>query len=244
MIPKIIHYCWFGPKPLPLLAERCIASWRKYMPKWELRLWTEEDFDIFSVPFVRDAYELGKYAFVSDYVRLWAVHQFGGLYLDIDVELLRPLDEVCARGAWLAREEGQDGLCYPALGLGFALPQGHWLAQQTLEIYEQTPFPRSAEGLHSVTVIKMVARVLEPLGLTTTDEPQDIDGLHIYPTECFAPRGYHSQKLKITPRTYSIHHYYASWMPQGQRVKDLLVQRLGGLGQWLLHLKRWLDRLC
>ncbi|MDO4707652.1 MAG: glycosyltransferase [Porphyromonadaceae bacterium] len=242
MIPKIIHYCWFGPKPLPPLAERCIASWRQHMPEWELRLWSEANFDVSSVSFVREAYELGKYAFVSDYVRLRAVQQHGGLYLDTDVELLRPLDEVCARSPWLAREEGQAGRYYPALGLGFALPEGHWFAGRMLEVYERTSFPRSAEGLHEVTVIRIAAEVLEPMGLDIADMHQDIEGLHIYPTEYFAPRGYHNQKLRITPQTHSVHHYHASWMPRGQRIKDLIAQRLGRLGQWLLRLKGWLSR--
>lgn len=213
------------------------------MPDWELRLWTESNFDCESNPFVREAYRQGLYAFVSDYVRLWAVHLHGGIYLDIDVELLRPLDDICTRGAWLAREEGQAGTFLPALGLGFGLPRGHWLSSRMLDAYARTEFPDTPEGLHAVTVVKMVASVLIPIGLSTADELQHIDDLVIYPSEYFAPRGYHSHKLRITPQTHSIHHYHASWMPRSQRLKDYIVRRLGRLGTWLLQLKNRLRGL-
>ena len=107
MIPHIIHYCWFGKKEMPGLAERCIASWKEYMPEWEIRRWDETNFDVFSAPlYVRQAYEAKKYAFVSDYVRLWVLEQFGGLYMDVDFMVYRPFDELMEKYAAFAGYEG------------------------------------------------------------------------------------------------------------------------------------------
>ena len=91
MIPKVIHYCWFGGKPLPPLAEKCIASWRKYLPDYEIRRWDETNFDVEAHPYTRDAYAAGLYAFVSDYARFKILFEHGGVYFDTDVEVIRPL---------------------------------------------------------------------------------------------------------------------------------------------------------
>ena len=102
MIPKIIHYCWFGRKPLPPLAVKCIESWKKYLPDYTIKEWNEDNFDINIVPYTREAYEVGKYAFVSDYARFYILYHHGGLYFDTDVEVIRPMDDLVGRGAFLA----------------------------------------------------------------------------------------------------------------------------------------------
>ena len=94
MIPRIIHYCWFGRGPMPELALRCIESWHHFMPDYEYKLWNEDNFDITNVPYVKEAYEAGKYAFVTDYVRLFALFTEGGIYMDTDVEVLKPYDDL------------------------------------------------------------------------------------------------------------------------------------------------------
>ena len=98
MIPKVIHYCWFGGKPLPELAEKCLASWRKYLPGYEIRRWDESNFDINILPYTREAYGAKKYAFVSDYARFWILYNQGGIYFDTDVEVIAPLDSIIAAG--------------------------------------------------------------------------------------------------------------------------------------------------
>lgn len=238
-IPRIIHYCWFGGKPLPKFALRCIASWQKYMPEYELRLWNEQNFDVYSVPFVREAYHAGKYAFVSDYARLWVIHRYGGVYLDTDVELLRSLAPICQTGAWLARESNPEGYM-PALGLGFALPQGHWFTRELLERYEQLRFPDPNDKAEVITIVRTTTDLLRPKGLSLEDIDQNIDGVQIYPSRYFSPKNYHTGRIQLTPDTYSIHHYDASWMPPGQKYKDRLVHRLGGIGKWLLKIKKLL----
>ena len=108
MIPHIIHYyCWFGGNPLPELEQRCLASWHQYMPDWEYKWWNEETFDVSQAPlYVRQAYEARKYAFVSDYVRLWALEKFGGLYMDVDFMVYHPFDELMTQYAAFAGYEG------------------------------------------------------------------------------------------------------------------------------------------
>ena len=98
MIPKIIHYCWFGSKQLPPLAKRCIRSWKKYLPGYEIKLWNESNFDVNIIPYVKEAYKAKRYAFVSDYVRYWALFNYGGVYFDTDVELIKPVNQVLTWG--------------------------------------------------------------------------------------------------------------------------------------------------
>lgn len=133
MIPKIIHYCWFGGNPLPKSAERCIASWRKFLPDYEIKEWNENNYDVHKIQYIQEAYEAKKYAFVSDYARFDILYQYGGIYFDTDVEVLKPLEDIIARGPFMGREAGAylrnickgyegDGLAVaPGLGLGVFL---------------------------------------------------------------------------------------------------------------------------
>lgn len=104
MIPKIIHYCWFGRNPLPPLAIKCIESWRKYLPDYEIKEWNEDNFDVNIIPYTAEAYAQKKYAFVSDYARFWILYKYGGIYFDTDVEVIRPLDDIIARGGFMGFE--------------------------------------------------------------------------------------------------------------------------------------------
>ena len=104
-IPKIIHYCWFGRSPLPELAKKCIASWRKYFPDYEIKEWNEDNFDVNSILYTSQAYQAKKYAFVSDYARFWILYMYGGLYFDTDVEVIRPMDDIIQRGPFMGCEK-------------------------------------------------------------------------------------------------------------------------------------------
>ena len=115
MIPKIIHYCWFGRNPLPDLAQRCIASWRKFLPDYEIREWNEDNFDVNSIPYTAEAYRQKKYAFVSDYARFWIMYHYGGLYFDTDVEIICPMDDIIERGCFMGFEVDPDGKNTPGM---------------------------------------------------------------------------------------------------------------------------------
>ena len=101
MIPKVIHYCWFGRNPLPPLAIKCIESWKKFLPDYEIKGWNEDNFDVNIIPYTQEAYQAKKYAFVSDYARFWILYKYGGIYFDTDVEVIRPLDDIIARGPFM-----------------------------------------------------------------------------------------------------------------------------------------------
>ena len=104
MIPKTIHYCWFGKTPLPTFAKECIKSWRKYLPDYEIKEWNEESFNVNIIPYTKEAYESKKYAFVSDYARFWILYNYGGLYFDTDVEVIKPMDDIIKKGAFMGCE--------------------------------------------------------------------------------------------------------------------------------------------
>lgn len=146
MIPHLIHYCWFGQAPLPELAEECIASWRKHMPSWQIMRWDESNFDIAAAPlYVRQAYAARKYAFVSDYVRLWALEQYGGLYMDVDFEVFRPFDELMDKYPAFAGYEGSKR--HPVMqGVIASEPHGAWV-RDMLQSYQCREFIRDDGSL-------------------------------------------------------------------------------------------------
>lgn len=146
MIPHIIHYCWFGQAPLPPLAEECIASWKQHMPSWQIMRWDETNFDIASAPlYVRQAYEARKFAFVSDYVRLWALEQYGGLYMDVDFEVFRPFDVLMDKYPAFAGYEGSKR--HPVMqGVIASEPHGAWV-RDMLQTYQCREFIRDDGSL-------------------------------------------------------------------------------------------------
>ena len=117
MIPKIIHYCWFGRNPLPDSAKKCIESWRKFFPEYEIKEWNEDNFDVHLIPYVEEAYNAKKYAFVSDYARFWILYFYGGVYFDTDVEVIRPMDDILAKGGFMGstrlffKSRFRNGIC-------------------------------------------------------------------------------------------------------------------------------------
>lgn len=136
MIPKIIHYCWFGGGPKSEVIEKCIASWKKYCPDWEIKEWNETNFDVTAEPYTKEAYEAKKWAFVSDVARLYAVYECGGIYLDTDVELLQGIDEFCKHDAWYAFETNLN----INTGMGFGASQHHGSVKKMLDIYQDRHF--------------------------------------------------------------------------------------------------------
>lgn len=212
MIPKIIHYCWFGGSPLPPLARMCINSWKKYCPDYEIKEWNEHNFDVNITPYTREAYARKKYAFVSDYARFHILSQYGGIYFDTDVELIRPISHIVKKGAFMAYEQaGVDGkqsyLIAPGLAIGFEA--GAPILQSLLTHYNNLPgYNYESQG----TVCDIVSNYLISRGVCMNGKLCTFDNITLYPADYFSPKNVHTQIISITDNTVSIHHYGMSWV--------------------------------
>ena len=214
MIPKIIHYCWFGGNPLPELEQRCLVSWKKHMPEWEYKWWNEETFDISSAPlYVRQAYEARKYAFVSDYVRLWALEKFGGLYMDVDFMVYRPFDDLMTQYAAFAGYEGSKR--NPVMqGVLASEPHGAWV-KDMLSTYTSRVFVKEDGSLDMTPNTTFFSDRLEKQGFIPDRREKDVivDGeffLHVLPVWAFCPVLTTGEDVRINA-TYCEHMGESSW---------------------------------
>lgn len=242
MIPHIIHYCWFGRNPLPESALKCIASWRKYFPGWEIKEWNEDNFDVKMIPYTAEAYAAKKYAFVSDYARFWVLYLYGGVYFDTDVEVIRPFEDILAHGAFMGAEiDGRDGICAPVVapGLGIGAPAQLALYKSILDYYATIRFIRP-DGSHNITdaVVNITTRELTKAGLKKTAVMQIVESITIYPADFFNPFDDATGKLRKTENTHSIHWFSKTWLkvnPWRQRLSRF-AHRIFGVNFFLtLH---------
>lgn len=215
MIPKIIHYCWFGRNPLPTSAQKCIDSWRKFLPDYEVKEWNEVNFDVNTIPYTQQAYEAQKYAFVSDYARFWILYHHGGLYFDTDVEVIKSFDGIVARGAFMGLEidgtiKGTKIAINPGLGLG--AEAGLPVYQEILKRFAKMEYYGTDGKRSSYTMIPMVTELFVKNGLRDNGQVQSICNVTIYPQRFFNPYNGITEKLSISPDTHSIHWYSATWM--------------------------------
>lgn len=234
MIPKIIHYCWFGGKPLPKSAEKCITSWKKFFPDYEIKRWDESNFDVNITPYTGQAYQAKKYAFVSDYARFWIIHKHGGLYFDTDVEVIKTFDDIIADGAFIGCESpyvpGCDAMKLAVnAGLGIGAEPDFKLYKEILDFYNSINFENPDGKSNPETVVTYVTRLLISKGLVNTGEIQSIDGLKIYPSDYFCPISTKDGKLRITSNTRSIHHYDQTWQSPARKYGRKLILALGGV---------------
>lgn len=238
-IPKIIHYCWFGGNSLPELAKKCIASWKKFLPDYEIKEWNEQNYNVRKILYTAQAYDAKKYAFVSDYARFDILYQYGGIYFDTDVEVIKPLDEILKRGAF-AGVECAGGL---AAGLGIASPAASPIYKEIIDSYNESVFIKSDGSQDLTTVVTRVSDIFKKHGFTDKNEIQEVAGVTIYPAEYFCPKSLETGTITITKNTRTIHHYDASWVPES--MKKLYKEK-----HWLsMHIKlsplRWiLEKIC
>ncbi len=233
MIPKIIHYCWFGRGEMSELAMKCIESWHDKMPDWEYRLWNEDNFDISSYPYAQEAYAAKKYAFVSDVARLKALKEYGGIYFDVDFEVYRPFDGLLRNEAFAGFEGSKH---HPIMmGVLGSVPEGRWVSRQ-LERYENRHFIIDGE-LDLTTNVRFITDGMIGLGFLPNGQEQDCMGLHIYPVDYFCPR-LTTGEYKRTTNTYCEQKSEASsWATLSTR--DRLFRRLPSwLRVFLIKTKR------
>ena len=216
MIPKIIHYCWFGKKPLPRLAKKCIASWKKFLPGWQIKEWNEDNYDVNKIPYTKEAYAAKKYAFVSDYARFDILYAEGGIYFDTDVEVIKDMAPVLAQGAFAGVESASGGL---AAGLGIASPAASGIIKDILESYKSSRFINEDGTQNLLTVVDRVSAIFENYGFKRTcTEIQKVGEFYVYPPEYFCPKDVTSASLHITQNTYTIHHYDGTWLTVPERI--------------------------
>jgi glycosyltransferase involved in cell wall biosynthesis len=221
MIPKIIHYCWFGDNPLPPLALKCIESWKKYCPDYEIKEWNESNFDITKNKYMHEAYTAKKWAFVPDYARLDIVYENGGIYLDTDVELLKNLDKLLEHRAFVGFEKKN----LVNFGSGFAAEKNFDFIRELRDIYDNINFIKKDGSLNMTSSPYYQTRLMEKKGFSGNNKLQNINGMTIYPTEYFCPKNIKTGSLNITNDTYSIHHYDGSWLTAEQKQEYLIISR-------------------
>lgn len=204
MIPKKIHYCWFGRGEKTKLAKKCLASWRKYCPDYEIIEWNEDNFDINTNAYTKMCYDQKKYAFLSDYLRLVIIDKYGGIYFDTDVELVRNFDTLLGCEAFFGFENEKN----VATGLGFGAESGNEIVKRMLAEYDVL-----LDGKHGTVGCPILnTNALLKLGLQQNGELQKIKGAVVFPIDYFNPYDDPTGRLRKTTNTYSIHWYAKSWL--------------------------------
>ena len=234
-IPKVIHYCWFGRNPLPESAVKCIDSWKKYFPDFEIKEWNEDNFDVNICQYTREAYEAKKYAFVSDYARFWILYKFGGVYFDTDVEVIKPMADIVDAGSFMGIEKSLAtqnnstiGIIGVAPGLGIGAIPGLNLYKEILDYYNTKSYLRETQ-----TVVGNTTDILRRYGFVDKNEEQEVAEVTIYPADFFCPMDSTTGLIEITSNTRTIHHYSASWRDKSSfsfklhLLKNKLIKILG-----------------
>lgn len=230
MIPKKIHYCWFGKNELPESAIKCIESWKKYFPDYEIIRWDETNYDINKNEYIRGAYKTKKYAFVSDYARFDVLYHYGGVYFDTDVEVVSPFEDILNVGSYMGCEIDGDGsennsiLVNP--GLGMAAPAGEELYKEILNYYDEQKFYDDNGNINTTTVVTRTTQILLGRGLKNISGIQNVGKITVYPKEYFNPRNNNTGVLQKTDNTHSIHWYAQSWVSSSERLKSKITRPL------------------
>ena len=223
MIPKKIHYCWFGRGAMPELSIKCIDSWKKHLSDYEVKEWNEDNFDLDLYPYAREAYDNRKFAFVTDIVRLYALYTEGGIYMDTDVEVLRPLDEFLHHSAFSGFENSK----YVTTGIMGAEKSSQW-AKDNLDYYVGKHFVREDGTLDITTNVITITEMMILHGLMRENIYQDFpEYVTYYPSDFFSPINITTKSLHLTENTATIHHFAGSWVSSKKNIKYWLKKILG-----------------
>lgn len=245
MIPRIIHYCWFGNSPKPELFYRCIKSWKKYCPNYKIIEWNERNFDINSNMYVKEAYEAKKWAFVTDYVRLWAIYNYGGIYLDTDVELIKSLEDLLSKPAFFGFEDKKN----INTGLGFGAEKKNIIVEYMLNDYRDIHFLKNDGSFDMMTCPVRNTNSIQHFfpEKIRSNEIVEINDAVLYPTEYFCPLNSNGVTMKKTKNTYSIHWFSATWLSDEERIvheyrifhgkcEKYFGKNVGGFFSWFIYL--------
>lgn len=202
-IPKIIHYCWFGGNPLPENLKKYIASWKKYLPDYEIIEWNETNFNVNESAFVKYAYEAKKYAFVSDYARLSALYQYGGIYLDVDIQVMKPLEKELLNYDGIFCFESEEKVMTAFMAVSKENP----MIREFLDSYEGKAFDIE----HMVPNTEILTELLHKHGLEINGQIQQLGNIKVFSNEYFNAFDLTNSIYFITDKTYMVHHFYGSW---------------------------------
>lgn len=216
-IPKIIHYCWLSEDPFPELVQHCTQTWKEKLPGYEFILWDKKKFDVSSVPWVKQACEAKKWAFAADYIRLYALYNYGGVYLDSDVEVLKTFDDLLSRPYFFGKEHTPDKIenanSIEAATMGCE-PENGFIGR-CLDFYKEKNFVNSDGSFNMITLPTILAKCLENFG-----------DLEILPMDFFSPKNTRTLVIDRTKNTYSIHHFNGSWHSLAQQKHVALRTKL------------------
>jgi mannosyltransferase OCH1-like enzyme len=215
MIPKIIHYCWLSNDPFPDNIKACMDSWKKYLPDYELMLWNFDRFDKKSSLWVKQAFEAKKYAFAADYLRLYALYHYGGIYLDTDVEVIKPFDDLLDLPYFLGEENSLSEIAIEAATIG--AEKGCFWIGKCLEYYKNRRFVLGI-GKYDIRTLPFIIKeiITENYLLTQVNDKKAIHEnereIYILPVDYFSPKKWNDPTIfNLTKSTYSIHHFAGSW---------------------------------
>ncbi|MCI8955862.1 MAG: glycosyl transferase [Eubacterium sp.] len=211
-MPKVIHYCWFGRGEMPDKEKMCIKTWKKYFPEYELRLWNEDNFDYKQCSFAKQAYENKKYAFVSDYARAKVLYEYGGIYLDTDVQVLKPFPVSVAESGFM----GFERRAFLGTAVIASKPNNKNI-KKLLEYYENHDFVQKDGSFDNIANVSILTDIMRDKGLILGGEKQQVDGFDIFNREIFYPKKLSDTEFRITEETCAIHMCSNSWLSERER---------------------------
>ncbi len=221
MIPKIIHYCWFGGNNKSTLIKKCIRSWKKYCPDYKIIEWNESNFDINCCDYVREAYEAKKWAFVTDYARLKILYENGGIYFDTDVELISSIDEYLQYDGFFCFEDNK----HIATGLGFGVSIANHFVKAMIDDYNGVRFIKNDGTFDLLPCPQRNTMAIEKMGLIRNGNTQIINNNIFLSAEYFNPINCITGEKVITKNTHAIHWFNASWWTQEQKRYNKIKKR-------------------
>lgn len=211
-IPQIIHYCWFGDGEIPQKEQKCIETWKEKFPEYKLMLWNEDNFDIEQCVFVKQAYESKEYAFVSDYARTKVLYEFGGLYLDTDVEVKKDFPDSEYENGFMGFERRK----FLGTAVMASVPKNE-IILKLVRFYEKQPFLQKNGDRNIIANVSLLTDIMVEEGLVLGGSEQDCGGFHIYPREYFYPKKTDTGEFLITEKTCAIHRCHNSWMTEREK---------------------------
>ena len=240
MEKKYIHYCWFGDKPLPKLAKKCIKSWKKYLPDYEIIRWSEENVDLEECPFIKEAYEHKKWAFVADYARTKAMYEYGGIYFDTDMEVIKNIDDLLQTdGGFLGVEDSHMIAC----GVWYESKKHSYLATKMLNFYRSQSF-FDIDNIYSISIPRIISSILDDYNVSLNETQKLKHNETIYKRDYFYPYSYDFQNNVFTDDTCMIHYYDASWVPKWEQRENKIYRILGKKnGQRFIKLCRFAKKV-